>query len=63
MNTQMQVTDDELLVGVDAMAAAINQPVRRVRHWIARGQIKSVKKTGDWWTVGKVALRREFGLV
>jgi hypothetical protein len=37
--------------------------VRRVRHWIARGQIKSVKKTGDWWTVGKVALRREFGLV
>jgi len=54
---------DEILVGVSAIAGAIDQPERRTYHWLTRGHIKSAVKRGRLYTAGRLALRREFGLV
>jgi hypothetical protein len=53
---------DRLLVGVQAMADEVGQPVRRVRHWIRTGRIRCVNKLGNLHTAGRNALRRELGL-
>ena len=53
---------DKLLVGVGEIAAEINQPVRRVRHWLSHERVKSASKVGALWTASRRKLRAEFGL-
>jgi len=62
LNSNEPREGDRLLVGVDELAAEINQPTRRIFHWLACGRIKSAQKVGAYWTASRRKLRAEFGL-
>jgi hypothetical protein len=53
---------DRLLVGAEEMAAEAGQPPRRVHHWLKTGLLKTPRKVGHLWTVGRRQFRRELGL-
>jgi hypothetical protein len=53
---------DILCVGMREIAAAIEQPYPRVRHWLDLRVIASVTKRGRLHVAPRNALRREFGL-
>jgi hypothetical protein len=53
---------DRLLVGAEEMALEAGQPPRRVHHWLKTGLLKTPRKVGHLWTVGRRQFRRELGL-
>jgi hypothetical protein len=59
---QAHSSDDQLLVGVAAMAAEAKIPVRQMSHWVSTGLVKSAQKRGHLWTAGRRKFRRELGL-
>jgi hypothetical protein len=50
---------EDLLIGIDAIAAFLGQPRRRVQHW-ANTRAIPLTKTGALWTASKTVLRRHF---
>jgi hypothetical protein len=50
---------DDLLVGIKAIAAFLNQPERRVQHW-ADTRVIPLSKTGFLYTGLKSKLRAHF---
>jgi hypothetical protein len=50
---------EELLIGADAIAAYLGQPVRRVRHWINIRAIP-LMKVGALWAATRTNLREHF---
>jgi hypothetical protein len=59
-NPTAGTNDLGLLVGAQAIADYLDQPVRRVRHWAATGAIP-LRKQGSLLTTTKAALRAHFG--
>jgi hypothetical protein len=62
MESKIELPDDlgdDLMVGIDVIAAFLKQPRRRVQHWADTGALP-LRKTGNLWTGTKSALRRHF---
>jgi hypothetical protein len=50
---------EDLLIGIDNIAAYLGQPRRRVQHW-ANTHAIPLTKTGALWTATKSVLRQHF---
>ena len=58
-----QHSNADLIMGAAGIAATLGLPRRQVEHLLGSGYLKSPRRVGGRWFVGRAQLLREFGCI